>query len=102
VEGPATSTQLRWRPRRRQLVSGKMSLDSHKMPRDIETDRENPTGTTASCYEWHVVQSGDTCYLLEQSYGITFAQCQEWNPSVNDSCGNLDLSEAYCVKGPST
>lgn len=60
------------------------------------------TGTTGSCYEWHIVQSGDTCYLLEQSYGITFAQFQAWNPSVNDSCGNLDLAEAYCVKGPST
>ncbi|KAN0087397.1 hypothetical protein V8E54_001085, partial [Elaphomyces granulatus] len=47
--------------------------------------------------EWHIVQSGDTCYLLEQSYGITFAQFQEWNPSVNDSCGNLDLEVAYCV-----
>ncbi|CAF9932024.1 MAG: hypothetical protein ALECFALPRED_005146 [Alectoria fallacina] len=59
-----------------------------------------PTDTTSSCYAWHVVVSGDTCAKIETSYGITFAQFQDWNPSIDTACSKLLLSEAYCVSGP--
>lgn len=60
-----------------------------------------PSGTTDDCYKWHVIVSGDYCGLLENEYGITFAQLQFWNPSLNSTCGNLILGDAYCVDGPS-
>lgn len=58
-----------------------------------------PSGTTSACFVWHTVVSGDYCGLLEQSYGITCAQLQKWNPSIHANCDNLLLNEAYCVKG---
>ncbi|OOF93376.1 carbohydrate-binding module family 50 protein, partial [Aspergillus carbonarius ITEM 5010] len=59
------------------------------------------SGTTADCYEWHVIAMGDYCALLESEYGITFAQLQYWNSNLNSTCGNLVLGDAYCVDGPS-
>ena len=59
------------------------------------------TGTTGQCYTWHTVVAGDNCALLESSYDITFSQLQGWNPALSDSCSNLILGDAYCVKGAS-
>ncbi|KAH8894666.1 hypothetical protein GQ53DRAFT_610598, partial [Thozetella sp. PMI_491] len=61
-----------------------------------------PPGTTHSCYQWHVVVSGDSCFAIEQSYGITMDQLVQWNPNLNQDCGNLLLGEAYCVNGGSS
>ena len=58
-----------------------------------------PTGTTDYCYEWHVIVANDNCALIEDEYGITFAQLQQWNPNLNSTCGNLILGDAYCVDG---
>ncbi|KAK1751404.1 hypothetical protein QBC47DRAFT_434461 [Echria macrotheca] len=58
-----------------------------------------PSGTTNACYRWYVIQSGDSCSLIEASFGITFAQLQGWNPSLKSDCSNLLLGEAYCVEG---
>jgi LysM repeat protein len=60
-----------------------------------------PTGTTSQCYEWYVVQPNDTCSIIEASFGITFAQIVQWNPSIDSNCYNLMLNESYCVSGPS-
>lgn len=60
-----------------------------------------PPGTTGNCFSWHVVVSGDTCSLLQQTLGITMAQLILWNPNLAADCSNLILGEAYCVAGPS-
>lgn len=57
------------------------------------------SGASSSCYRWYVVQSGDNCQLIEQEYGVTLAQLQAWNPSINDNCTNLLADDAYCVEG---
>ncbi|KAL9037145.1 MAG: hypothetical protein Q9214_005828, partial [Letrouitia sp. 1 TL-2023] len=62
----------------------------------------NSIGTTSQCYQWHVVKAGDYCYAIQQTYGITFAQLQQWNPSIDDTCGSLVIGDAYCVQGPSS
>lgn len=59
-----------------------------------------PSGTTAECYEWYIIQSGDYCVLVKSKFGISFAQLQAWNPSLDSSCDNLLLREAYCVSSP--
>ena len=61
-----------------------------------------PLGSTNSCYEWHKVVDGDYCYAIEQTYGITFDQFKQWNPSIDDNCNGLILGDAYCVSGPSS
>ncbi|KAE9373106.1 carbohydrate-binding module family 50 protein [Stipitochalara longipes BDJ] len=61
-----------------------------------------PPGTTSSCFEWHLVVSGDTCSQIEQTFGITIAQLATWNPNLSSTCSNLLLGEAYCVDGPAS
>jgi hypothetical protein len=38
-----------------------------------------PPGTTARCFQWHVVVSGDICSAVEASFCITTAQFVQWN-----------------------
>ncbi|KAF2134778.1 carbohydrate-binding module family 50 protein [Dothidotthia symphoricarpi CBS 119687] len=58
-----------------------------------------PTGTTPTCYEWYVIQTGDYCGKVQERFAITFQQLQYWNPSLQSDCSNLQLSVAYCVHG---
>ena len=58
-----------------------------------------PSGTTADCYEYYTVQSGDFCGKIEDMFAITMGQLQTWNPSLLSDCSNLALGEAYCVNG---
>jgi len=60
-----------------------------------------PSGTTADCYQYYVIQSGDYCGKIEDMFGITMGQLQYWNPSLLSDCSNLDFGEAYCVNSVS-
>lgn len=39
------------------------------------------TGVVAGCQQFYTVQSGDTCYAIWTTFGISNAQFYEWNPS---------------------
>lgn len=42
--------------------------------------------------------AGDTCAVVESTYGITAAQFIAWNPAVSSDCTNgFWADEAYCV-----
>ena len=41
--------------------------------------------TDTQCTAWHYVVSGDTCYAIEQTYGITAAQVRSLEGNVLDS-----------------
>ncbi|KAK5662512.1 hypothetical protein OQA88_8424 [Cercophora sp. LCS_1] len=57
-----------------------------------------PSGTTSQCARWHLVVSGDSCYLITQSFGISQADFTAWNPSVGQDC--LIMTDFYyCVQG---
>jgi LysM repeat protein len=58
-----------------------------------------PSGTTGNCYQYYIIQSGDYCGKVEDTFAITMGQLQEWNPSLLSDCSNLELGEAYCVNG---
>ncbi|KAF2087338.1 carbohydrate-binding module family 50 protein, partial [Saccharata proteae CBS 121410] len=58
------------------------------------------SGTEPQCTQWHTVVSGDYCYAIEQTYDITFAQFQAWNPTIDSGCSNLQIGYAYCVGAP--
>jgi hypothetical protein len=40
------------------------------------------TGITANCHDWYLAESGDTCYDIASSHGITLGQFYAWNPAV--------------------
>ena len=65
-----------------------------------DTTPAGPTqpGTTSSCNKWYTVKSGDSCFAVEQTFGITHAQFIAWNPAVSDDClTNFWPNDAYCV-----
>ncbi|KAL2023349.1 hypothetical protein VTK56DRAFT_3087 [Thermocarpiscus australiensis] len=45
----------------------------------------------SNCKSFRLVQSGDSCYTIEQATGITLSQFRSWNPTVDASCDNLWL-----------
>ncbi|KAH8803541.1 hypothetical protein F5884DRAFT_805793 [Xylogone sp. PMI_703] len=58
-----------------------------------------PPGTASDCFQWHVVENGDSCALIESSFGLSFGELTALNPAINATCGNLLLGIAYCVGG---
>ena len=56
-------------------------------------------GIAWDCSGWHTVVSGDMCWSIWQTYGITEAQFLEWNPAVSSGCGsNFWPDYSYCVR----
>lgn len=50
------------------------------------------------CTEFYRVQSGDSCYSIEQAYGISASDFDDWNPDVGTDCANgVWLDYYYCV-----
>jgi len=60
------------------------------------------SGSSAACYEWYTVQSGDGCWAIEQKYGITLAQFLAWNADLDENCNGLWADYADCVSGPAS
>ncbi|EAW24579.1 uncharacterized protein NFIA_041570 [Aspergillus fischeri NRRL 181] len=60
------------------------------------------TGVVANCQQWYVARTGDTCYDIAATYGITLDQFYAWNPAVGSDCSGLRASYAYCVMTPAT
>ncbi|KAL3705817.1 hypothetical protein TMatcc_006826 [Talaromyces marneffei ATCC 18224] len=109
VQGPTSSTSSS------AFVTSSAIAASSSTPRTIPT-KTTPTPTTSStappspteprtistCTDYHLVVSGDTCYSIEQKYGITANQFNEWNPYVGSECGSLWLAFYVCIGAPST
>jgi LysM repeat protein len=53
--------------------------------------------TVSNCRTFFKVGSGDSCWTIEQAYGISATQFQSWNPYVDASCSNLWLDYYVCV-----
>ncbi|CAK7205721.1 Chitinase 2 [Sporothrix eucalyptigena] len=50
------------------------------------------------CTQYYTVESGNTCYIIDTKFGITFDQLQAWNPgAVNADCTNLNIGQVLCV-----
>ncbi|RMZ83680.1 hypothetical protein DV738_g1034, partial [Chaetothyriales sp. CBS 135597] len=55
-------------------------------------------GQPSDCDKWHLVQSGDDCSVIYDTYGITQDEFLEWNPAVSEDClTGFWASYAYCV-----
>lgn len=53
-----------------------------------------PSGTTGTCYKWHVVKDGEYYYPIKQQEGISMEQLMGWNPSCKADCNNLIQGDA--------
>ncbi|KAJ6084471.1 LysM domain protein [Penicillium sp. IBT 16267x] len=58
---------------------------------------EPEPGVISTCKAYHLVGSGDSCYSIEQQYGITAAQFTAWNSGVGSSCSSLWAGYYVCV-----
>lgn len=63
----------------------------------VPAPTQTVTGTTGNCCTWYTVQSGDSCYTIDQAYGITLDRFRAWNTYVDVNCDNLWVDYAYCV-----
>ncbi|KAK3934192.1 hypothetical protein QBC46DRAFT_325534 [Diplogelasinospora grovesii] len=54
-------------------------------------------GIVSNCKSFHLVQSGDNCFNIDNAVGITLAQFLSWNKDVDANCDNLWLGYYVCV-----
>ncbi|CAK7205411.1 hypothetical protein SEUCBS139899_008182 [Sporothrix eucalyptigena] len=64
------------------------------------TGAPSPTqsGLAASCTNYYLVASGDSCSTIEARFNITAAEFAAWNPAVGTTCSNL-LPNYYVCAG---
>ncbi|KAJ0361672.1 hypothetical protein COL26b_013646 [Colletotrichum chrysophilum] len=57
-------------------------------------------GLIESCNKFHLVESGNTCEIVANQYGISLANFYRWNPAVGSACTGLWLGYYVCVGVP--
>ncbi|OJJ95699.1 carbohydrate-binding module family 50 protein [Aspergillus aculeatus ATCC 16872] len=63
----------------------------------ITTPSPIQTGMTATCDEFYLVVSGDTCAAIASDAGIALSDFYAWNPAVGSSCADLDIGDYVCI-----
>lgn len=60
----------------------------------------SPSPSVVPCSKHYTVVTGDSCYVIDTKYGLTFSQLQALNPgAINSDCTNLDIGQVICVAG---
>ncbi|KAK4443888.1 hypothetical protein QBC34DRAFT_310143 [Podospora aff. communis PSN243] len=72
----------------------------------ITTPTPIQAGMVAGCRRFYMAQTGDGCWAISDSAGITLSDFYDWNPALNLSgeCSGLWLNYYYCIgiAGPTT
>lgn len=63
----------------------------------VATPSPIQNGMTTSCGTFYLVQSGDGCWAIANSYSIALADFYSWNPAVGDDCSGLQANVYVCV-----
>jgi LysM repeat protein len=63
----------------------------------IATPTPLQAGMVANCYSFRLVASGDNCYSISTTAGITLTQFYAWNPAVQTDCSALFLAYYVCI-----
>ncbi|KAF2634390.1 LysM domain-containing protein [Massarina eburnea CBS 473.64] len=63
----------------------------------VATPTPTQTGMVSNCNKFYLVVSGDGCYDIAATYGISLDNFYAWNPAVGDSCGSLWPNYYVCV-----
>ncbi len=59
-----------------------------------------PSAAAPACDgETYTVQGGDWCVTISQAQGISVAELQARNPSINADCTNLEPGQTLCLGG---
>jgi hypothetical protein len=54
-------------------------------------------GSGGGCSSHYTAVSGDWCSKIASAHGISVAQFQQMNPSINGQCTNIQIGTSYCV-----
>jgi LysM repeat protein len=64
----------------------------------VATELHQPMpGIISTCKRYYQVKAGDTCWSIQQQYGITATQFNRWNPRVGSSCSSLWERYFICI-----
>ncbi|KAL4873621.1 hypothetical protein BDV12DRAFT_207473 [Aspergillus spectabilis] len=64
----------------------------------VATELHQPMpGLITTCRRYYQVKAGDSCWSIQQQYGITAAQFNRWNPLVGSNCGSLWERYFICI-----
>ncbi|PYI36203.1 hypothetical protein BP00DRAFT_386649 [Aspergillus indologenus CBS 114.80] len=55
------------------------------------------SGMASNCETFYTAIDGDSCWSIQQEYGISAKDFLTWNPAVGSDCGGLWVGESYCV-----
>ncbi|KAL3478574.1 hypothetical protein BJX99DRAFT_256470 [Aspergillus californicus] len=77
-------------------------VDTETTPTPTTTTTAGPpgptgSGTSATCTKWHLLEDGDSCDSIIAEYGIILSRFRQLNRSVDSTCSNLVVGNAYCV-----
>jgi hypothetical protein len=61
------------------------------------TPTPTQSGMVAGCKSFYLVKSGDGCYDIAISHGITTDEFYSYNPTVGNDCGGLWPDYSVCV-----
>ncbi|KAH8645404.1 hypothetical protein BX600DRAFT_356684, partial [Xylariales sp. PMI_506] len=87
VPGAATTT----------AITSTTSTTSTTTTASVTGPTPEQTGIISTCDSYYLVVSGDTCYDISATYGITLDDFYSWNPAVGDDCSGLDYGYYVCV-----
>ncbi|CAG8935539.1 unnamed protein product, partial [Penicillium salamii] len=72
-------------------VSATTSVSGVTTPSPIQT------GMISTCDTFYDVHSGDSCYDVAETHGVSLDSFYAWNPAVKTDCSGLQPDEYVCV-----
>ena len=73
------------------------TVPSGSSPTATNSPSPQMPGIVGNCKEYYMVVAGDTCFEIEQEYGISLSQLTSWNGELNEGCTNLWVDYYICV-----
>jgi hypothetical protein len=81
-----------------QTASGTTTGSPTTATTGVTTPTPFPADMEDGCTQFHLVQSGDSCWSIETSYDIAASDFEAWNPDVGTGCASgVWLNYYYCV-----
>lgn len=66
-----------------------------KETNDSSTAKPNVSKRSVSCFSYHTIKAGDTCWDIQNHYGVSLARLYELNQGLN--CDLLPIGGELCV-----
>ncbi|KAM4060999.1 lysM domain-containing protein [Hirsutella rhossiliensis] len=66
-------------------------------PTPVETPRPIQPGMVRQCRRFHYVEPGQSCFEVQQRYGVSLQDLVRWNPDIGYQCTNMWANTWLCV-----